>query len=120
MAAKRIPATIDEYLKRVPAGRRKALEDLRVKILSVVPDAEECISYRMPAFRVDGVVVAGFSATAKGCSYFPFSGSTLKSLARDVSGYDRTKASLHFLVDQPLPAALVRKLIKTRIAEMRE
>jgi len=120
MAVKRIPVTIDEYLKLVPEGRRKALEDLRVKILSVVPDAEECISYRIPAFRVNGVVVAGFCATAKGCSYFPFSGSTLKSLARDVSGYDQTKASLHFLAEQPLPAALVRKLINARIAEMRK
>jgi uncharacterized protein YdhG (YjbR/CyaY superfamily) len=113
-------STIDHYLKSVPEDRRRALEDLRAKIRSIVPDAEECISYRIPAFRLKGVVVAGFCATAKGCSYFPFSGSTLKTLARDISRYDQTKASLHFSSDAPLPAALVRKLIKARIAETKE
>jgi uncharacterized protein YdhG (YjbR/CyaY superfamily) len=109
--------TIDDYLKGTPDDRRRTLEDLRAKIRSIIPDAEECISYRMPAFRLNGVVVAGFCATAKGCSYFPFSGSTLKTLARDTSGYAQTKGSLHFSSDTPLPIALVRKLIKARIAE---
>jgi uncharacterized protein YdhG (YjbR/CyaY superfamily) len=120
MTAKRKPSTIDDYLKRVPEDRRKVLEDLRAKIRSIVPDAQECISYQIPAFRVNGVVVAGFCATAKGCSYFPFSGSTLRSLARDISRYDQTKGSLHFSSDEPLPIALVRKLIKVRIAETKE
>jgi uncharacterized protein YdhG (YjbR/CyaY superfamily) len=120
MTAERKPTTIDDYLKRVPEDRRRALEDLRAKIQSIVPDAEECISYRIPAFRVNGVVVAGFCATAKGCSYFPFSGSTLKFLARDISRYDQTKGSLHFSSDEPLPTAIVRKLIKARIAETKE
>ena len=120
MGVRRKPSTIDDYLKGIPEDRRHALEDLRAKIRSVVPIAEECISYRMPAFRLGGAVVAGFLATAKGCSYFPFSGSTLKTLARDISRYDQTKASLHFSSDAPLPAALVRKLIKARIAETKE
>jgi uncharacterized protein YdhG (YjbR/CyaY superfamily) len=120
MTAERKPPTIDDYLKSVREDRRRALQDLRAKIRSIVPDAEECISYRIPAFRLDGVVVAGFCATAKGCSYFPFSGSTLKTLARDLSRYDQTKGSLHFSSDEPLPTALVRKLIKVRIAEMKE
>ncbi len=120
MGAARKPATIDDYLKRVPKDRRGALEDLRAKIRSIVPDAQECISYRIPAFRLNGAVVAGFCATAKGCSYFPFSGSTLKSVARDLSRYDQTKSSLHFSSDEPLPTALVRKLIKARIAETQE
>ena len=111
------PASIDDYLRSVPEDRRRALEELRTKILSIVPDAQECISYRIPAFRVNGVVVAGFCATARGGSYFPFSGSTLKTLAREVSRYKQTKASLHFSPDEPLPLALVRKLIKVRIAE---
>lgn len=117
MSAARKSSLIDAYLKTVPAGRRKVLEDLRAAILSVVPNAQECISYRMPAYRFDGAVIAGFRATVKGCSYFPFSGSTLKSLASDVSGYSQTKGSLHFSADEPLPHALVRKLIRTRIAE---
>jgi uncharacterized protein YdhG (YjbR/CyaY superfamily) len=112
-----MPSAIDEYLKGLPEDRRAALEDLRAKIHAVVPGAQECISYRMPAFRVHGVVVAGFRATAKGCSYYPFSGSTLRSLARDVGRYKQTKSALHFSSDEPLPIALVRKLIKTRLAE---
>jgi uncharacterized protein YdhG (YjbR/CyaY superfamily) len=110
--------TIDAYLSTVSdPERRRALEDLRKKIRSVIPGAEECISYNLPAFRLDGVVVAGFSATTKGCSYFPFSGTTLTTLAKDVAKYDQTKGSLHFSPQKPLPLALVRKLIKARIAE---
>lgn len=117
MTARRIAATIDDYLKTVPEDRRRALRDLRAKIRAAVPDAEECISYRIPAFRLNGVVVAGFCATSRGCSYFPFSGSTLKTLARELGHYDQTRSSLHFSMNKPLSAALVRKLIKTRIKE---
>ena len=113
----RKPTTIDEYLAAVKGERRAALEKLRKTIRAIVPKAEECISYNLPAFRLDGRVVAGFAATAKGCSYFPFSGSTLRTLARDVKSYDQTKGSLHFDPAKPLPATLVRKLIKARIAE---
>jgi uncharacterized protein YdhG (YjbR/CyaY superfamily) len=120
MASERKPLTIDDYLKRVPEDRRSALEDLRTTIRSIVPDAQECVSYRIPAFRLNGVVFAGFCATAKGCSYFPFSGSTLKTLAHDIRHYDQTKSALHFSSAERLPSALVRKLIKARIAEMRE
>jgi uncharacterized protein YdhG (YjbR/CyaY superfamily) len=119
MGVQRSCSTIDEYLQSVPEDRRRLLADLRAKILSIVPDAEECISYRIPAFRLNGVVVAGFCATSKGCSYFPFSGSTLKSLARALEPYDQTKSSLHFSVDKPLPTTLVRRLIKTRLKEMK-
>jgi uncharacterized protein YdhG (YjbR/CyaY superfamily) len=111
-------AEIDDYLATVTPEKRAALEKLRKTIHAVVPRAEECISYRMPAFRLDGVVIAGFRATTKGCSYFPFSGSTLKTLARDVGHYEQTKSSLHFRPEKPLPATLVRKLLKARIAEI--
>ncbi len=118
--ARKKAATIDEYLASVTGERRRTLESLRKTIRSVIPKAEECISYALSAFRLDGVVVAGFCATAKGCSYFPFSGSTLKTLARDVADYEQTSGSLHFEADEPLPPALVRKLIKTRIAETKK
>lgn len=120
MAMNRKPKSIDGYLKGVPENRRQALKDLRKKILSIIPEAKECISYRMPAFRVNGMVVAGFAATTKGCSYFPFSGSTLKTLGPLVSRYEQTKSSLHFSPEVPLPLTLVRKLIKTRIAERKK
>ena len=111
------PATIDGYLATVSADRRAALEKLRKTIRSIVPDAEECISYSMPAFRYGRHVVAGFLATSKGCSYFPFSGSTLATLAANVKTYSQTKSALHFDPKHPLPVALVRKLLKARIAE---
>lgn len=116
----RKPTTIDEYLAKVKADRRATLEKLRRTVRAIVPKAEECISYGIPAFRLDGKVIAGFAATAKGCSYFPFSGSTLHTLAAALADYDTTKSSLHFPAGKPLPATLVRRLIKTRIAETRD
>jgi uncharacterized protein YdhG (YjbR/CyaY superfamily) len=120
MAVRRKPSTIDEYLQNIPEDRRRTLEGLRARIRSIVPGADECISYGIPAFRLNGAVVAGFCATSKGCSYFPFSGSTLKTLAPALACYDRTKGSLHFSTDKPLPSALVRKLIETRIKEVKK
>ena len=120
MAARHKATPIDDYLRTVPEDRRIALEDLRAKIRTVVPEAEECISYRMPAFRVHGAVVAGFHATKDGCSYYPFSGSTLATVARFVRAYHKTKSALHFSPDNPLPMTLVRRLIKARIAEIEE
>src|SRR5262245_46682024 len=110
------PKTISEYLASVKPDRRAALERLRRTIHAVVPDVEECISYSMPAFRYDGQVIAGFLATARGCSYFPFSGTTLSTLSSDVAAYSRTKSALHFDPRRGLPVALVRKLLRTRIA----
>lgn len=109
---------IDDYLKDLPADRKRALQDLRRKIRSVVPDAEECISYGMPAFRAHGAVVAGFQATKKGCSYYPFSGSTLRTVARFIGAYDQTKSALHFSADTPLPLTLVRRLLQARLEEI--
>jgi uncharacterized protein YdhG (YjbR/CyaY superfamily) len=111
---KRDPA-IDDYLAGVDPKSRAQLQKLRKTIHAIAPEVEECVSYGLPAFRLGGKVVAGFKATSKGCSYYPFSGRTLKTLAADVAGYSQTKGALHF--DKPLPAALVRKLVKTRMAE---
>ena len=114
---RRDPA-IDEYLEGVTPSSRAMLQKLRKTIHSIVPDVEECISYRLPAFRYRGSVIAGFSATSKGCSYYPFSGTTLKTLADDIEGYSKTKSALHFDPDKRLPVSLVRKLLKARIAEI--
>jgi uncharacterized protein YdhG (YjbR/CyaY superfamily) len=113
------PSSIDEYLATVRGEKRKALDKLRATIRSIVPEAEECISYRIPAFRLRGKVVAGFCVRSEGCSYFPFSGRTLRTLAEEIAGYEHTKSSLHFDADAGLPTALVRKLLKARIAEMK-
>ncbi len=111
------PTTIDGYLSHVTGPRREALEQLRALLRELLPEAEECISYGLPAFRLDGKVVAGFAATAKGCSYYPFSGATLASLKRELGGYSMSSGALHFTPDRPLPKALVRKLVRTRRAE---
>ncbi len=96
----RKPTTIDEYLATVRGEKRAALDKLRKTIRTIVPKAEECISYAIPAFRLDGRIVAGFAATAKGCSYFPFSGSTLRTLADELEDYDMT--SLRSISIRPL------------------
>jgi uncharacterized protein YdhG (YjbR/CyaY superfamily) len=115
----RIDPAIDEYLAGVDPGSRALLLALRKTIHAIVPEVEECISYGMPAFRYRGKVIAGFQATSKGCSYYPFSGTTLGTLADALDGYSQTKSALHFGADQPLPPSLVRKLLKARIAEGR-
>jgi len=114
------PATIDEFLGAVTGARRAALDALRQTIRKTVPEAEECISYGIAAFRLDGEVIAGFAPTKKGCSYFPFSGSTLGTLAKALREYGQTKSALHFDPEQGLPASLVRKLLRARIAETKK
>ena len=105
---------IDGYLASVEEPKRSTLGALRRSILEVVPDAEQCISYGMPAFKVRGKTVAGFAAFKDHLSYLPHSGSVLGELEDDVAGYRRTKGSLHFAIDQPLPDDLVRRLVETR------
>ncbi len=112
------PKTIDEYLAAVSPEQRAPLAQLRRAIQRVLPKAEECISYGMPAFRVPGGIVGGFAATKEGYSYYPFSGQTLSTLADEVSGYSGTKSALHFSAHRPLPASLLRKLLATRLAEI--
>jgi uncharacterized protein YdhG (YjbR/CyaY superfamily) len=112
-------AEIDEYLRGLDEPKRGTLEALRGVILEIVPEAEQGISYRVPAFRVDGKVVAGFAAFKHHLSYLPFSGSVLGRLEDELRGYQMTKSSLHFPSDRPLPKALVQKLIAVRLAEIR-
>jgi uncharacterized protein YdhG (YjbR/CyaY superfamily) len=119
MKAKSRPETIDEYLVGVEREKRAALQKLRRTIRAILPAAEECISYSIPAFRFGGRIVAGFAATKNGCSYFPFSGTTLGTMAADLKRYGRTRSSLHFDPASGLPPTLVRKLIRARIAEVR-
>jgi uncharacterized protein YdhG (YjbR/CyaY superfamily) len=109
---------IDEYLRGLEQPKRGTLQTLRGTILEIVPEAEQVISYRVPAFRVSGKTVAGFAAFRDHLSYLPFSGSVLSQLADELQGYTMTKSALHFAVDQPLPTTLVKKLIDVRLAEM--
>jgi uncharacterized protein YdhG (YjbR/CyaY superfamily) len=113
-------AEVDEYLQGVDEPKRTTLQALRRAILEVVPDAEQVISYRVPAFRVNGEIVAGFAAFNDHLSYLPFSGSVLGQLADELKDYPMTKSSLHFPVDRPLPKELVGNLIAVRLGELRE
>jgi uncharacterized protein YdhG (YjbR/CyaY superfamily) len=110
-------ADVDKYLRGIEEPQRSTLEALRRTILGIVPDAEQVISYRVPAFRVGGKTVAGFAAFKNHLSYLPFSGSVLRQLADELEGYTTTKSALHFPVDRPLPKTLVKKLIAVRIGE---
>jgi uncharacterized protein YdhG (YjbR/CyaY superfamily) len=111
---------IDAYLAKLEEPKRSTLRELRRTIHEVIPEAEQCISYRMPAFRLHGKVVAGFAAFTNHLSYLPHSGSVLSVLADDLAGYVSTPGSLHFPVDQPLPRSLVEKLIEVRLREVRQ
>jgi uncharacterized protein YdhG (YjbR/CyaY superfamily) len=108
---------IDDYLRGVEEPERRTLEALRGTILEVVPDAEQGISYGMPAFRLHGATIAGFAAFKDHLSYLPHSGRVLGQLAGDLLGYTMTKGSLQFPVDRPLPKAVVKELIAVRLRE---
>ena len=108
---------VDRYLASLDEPKRGTLEALRRSILEVVPEAEQGISYGMPAFKVEGKTVAGFAAFKNHLSYLPHSGSVLATLADDVAAYEVSKGSLRFAVDKPLPRQLVKKLFRTRLRE---
>jgi uncharacterized protein YdhG (YjbR/CyaY superfamily) len=111
MAAK--PKTIDDYLARLSDDKRAALERLRRIIKAAVPGAEEGISYQIPAFRLDGKWFVWFGAAANHCAIYGVGGTLADELKRyDTSG----KGTIRFHPDHPLPAALVKKLVKARIA----
>ena len=108
---------IDEYLASLDEPKRATLTCLRDTIIAIVPEAEQCISYGMPAFKLQGKTIAGFAAFKNHLSYLPHSGSVIPQLAEETAVYTSTKGSLHFPVDDPLPEALVRKLLEVRMAE---
>ncbi len=110
------PKTIDDYLAAQSPDKRRALEKLRKTIRAAAPDAVEGFSYGLPAFLLDGRPLAAFSASANHCSYFPMDGSTVAALKNDLKGFDTSKGTIRFTLDKPLPAMLVRKLIKARKA----
>ncbi|HET6341542.1 MAG TPA: DUF1801 domain-containing protein [Gemmatimonadota bacterium] len=116
MAAEIKTSTIDEYLAAVDSDQRAALEDLRRTIRKAAPKAQECISYRLPAFRQNGMLVA-FGARPNHCAFYLMSSTTLEAFRDELKGYDTSKGTIRFQPDAPLPAALVRKLVKARIAE---
>jgi uncharacterized protein YdhG (YjbR/CyaY superfamily) len=107
-------ASVAAYLKAVPPAPRAALQKLRKTIKAAAPEATEVISYGIPSFKHHGYLV-GFAAFKNHCSFFP--GTALDAFKRELASYETSKGTIRFTVDKPLPAALVRKLVKARVAQ---
>ncbi len=110
-------AEIDAYLHRLDEPKRSTLSRLRCDILARLPDAEQCISYAVPGFKVSGKAIAGFAAFKNHLSYLPHSGSVFPELTEELAGYVKSSGALRFPIDQPLPAELVEKLIAVRLRQ---
>jgi uncharacterized protein YdhG (YjbR/CyaY superfamily) len=108
---------IDDYLASLEEPKRSTLTTLRLSILGIIPEAEQCISYGLPAFRVQGKVIAGFGAFKNHLSYLPHSGSVFPELGDELANYKTSSGALQFPVDAPLPKALVEKLVTTRLRQ---
>jgi uncharacterized protein YdhG (YjbR/CyaY superfamily) len=109
------PKTHDNYLAAVTEDKRGALQKLRRAIKAAAPKAEECISYQIPAFRLNGKFLVAYGAATNHCAFYP--GSTVNALKEELKGYNTSKGTIRFPADKPLPTALVRKLVRLRIEE---
>jgi len=109
---------IDAYLAGLPVDQREALQRLRAQIARLVPDAEETISYGMPAFKHHGRAVLWFAGWKSHCTIYPLTDSFLEAHAVELKGYGRTKGSLHFTPEASLPEALVEELVRARLADV--
>ena len=111
------PPTMDAYLAAVPEPARSTLEKVRAVIRSVVPpETIETISYGMPTFKYKGSLVC-FGAFSNHCSFFPMNASLIERFRDELKGYQTAKGTIRFPLDKPLPAALLKKMVKARIAD---
>lgn len=110
--------TVDEYLAGAPEHRRGTLVEVRETLRTILPEATETISYRIPAFNVGGKAIAGYAYFKNHCSYFPHSGSVLPKLADELAGYDWEKGTLRFSVGLPLPKPLPESLVRVRLDQL--
>lgn len=116
-SSKKAPtATVDAYFAALGSDQRAALEKLRKDIHAAAPGAVDCISYRIPAVRYDGKVLVWYGAHAGHCSFYP--GAVAQDFTAELRDYNISKGTVRFQPEKPLPAALVRKLVKARIAKM--
>jgi uncharacterized protein YdhG (YjbR/CyaY superfamily) len=112
--------TVDEYLANLPEPARSTLTHIRAVIRSVVPkEATEVISYRIPMFKYNGMLV-GYAAFAKHCSLFPTGSGVIEKFAKELKGYKTSKGTIQFPSDKPMPEALLKKIVKQRVKENRE
>jgi len=109
---------VDAYLARLPTGQRDALQRLRLQIRRLLPGAVETISYGMPAFKVGNRAVVWFAGWKSHCSVYPLTDTFVVAHADALQGYRRTRGSLHFQADAPLPEPLVEELVRARLADL--
>lgn len=114
------PKTIDEVLAGATAEPRAALQKLRRTIHAAAPGAEECISYGLAAFRLNGRPLVAFSAWKNHCAFYPMSSTTVRMFQKELKDFETSKGTIRFTTDEPLPAGLVKKLVKARMAENAE
>lgn len=110
------PVTIDDYLAPLPLAQRTALEKLRRVIRAMVPNAEECLSYGTPTFRLNGKGLVSFGAGKDHCAFYPMDGTTVESLGKELKGFSTSKGTIRFQPARPLSGLLVKKIVKARIA----
>ena len=107
----------DRYLAALADDKRAALEKLRRQIKAAAPKAEECMSYGIPGFRLNGKWLVSYGAAKKHCAFYP--GSIVQRFKKELKNYDTSKGTIRFPADEPLPGTLVRKIVKARIAEQK-
>jgi uncharacterized protein YdhG (YjbR/CyaY superfamily) len=112
-----MPSTVDEYLAELPEGPRVALEKLRQTIKAAAPEATETIAYNMPAFRLQGRFLVSYAAYKNHCSLYPWSQAMIDELGEQLAPYVSGKGTLRFRAEQPIPAALVKRIIEIRLDE---
>ena len=110
--------TSDEYLAALSEDKRSALEKLRKAIRAAAPKAEECISYQLPAFRLNGRFLVAYGAAKNHCAFYP--GGIVGTLKEELKDYDTSKGAIRFPPNKPLPSSLVKKIVKLRIAQNAE
>lgn len=115
--AKQLPVAVRDHYQAAPSPHKETMLEMRRRILEIVPDAKEIVSYGMPAFKVDETIVAGLLANKKHVGYYPFSGSILKLFPEELAGFSKTISAIHVPIDKPLTKTLMRKLIKARLTQ---
>jgi uncharacterized protein YdhG (YjbR/CyaY superfamily) len=112
------PKSIDDFLNTLEADKRTALQRIRKTIKAVAPEAQECISYGLPAFRLNNRALVAFGATKYHCAFFPMDSTTISAYKEELKEFDTSKGTIRFQTNNPIPVVLIQKIVKGRVAEI--